>query len=122
VAYTIGLEGYEVHATHGWFDHELERTQPFVVDVTVVTGSVGATQLDATVNYADLQAAVDAVLLESEQPYRLLEAMVDAILDQLVATPGVAKATVRIAKPEAPLPHPGGCPWVEASRVTEAEP
>tara|TARA_B100001113_G_scaffold220436_1_gene180727 strand:- start:3494 stop:3862 length:369 start_codon:yes stop_codon:yes gene_type:complete len=122
VAYTIGLQGYEVHAAHGWFDHELEGLQPFVVDVTVVTGSAGATQLDATVNYADLQGAVDAVLLESEQPYRLLEAMVDAILDRLMATPGVAKATVRIAKPEAPLPHPGGCPWVEASRPTEAEP
>ena len=122
MAYTIGLDGYEVQATHGWFDHELERTQPFVVDVTVVTASAGATQLDATVNYADLQGAVDAVLLESEQPYRLLEAMVDAILDRLMATPGVAKATVRIAKPEAPLPHPGGCPWVEASRVAEAEP
>ena len=88
----------------------------------VATGSAGATQLDATVNYADLQGAVDAVLLESEQPYRLLEAMVDAILDRLMATPGVSKATVRIAKPEAPLPHPGGCPWVEASRVAEAEP
>ena len=122
MAYTIGLDGYEVQATHGWFDHELERTQPFVVDVTVVTTSAGATQLDATVNYANLQGAVDAVLLESEQPYRLLEAMVDAILDRLMATPGVAKATVRIAKPEAPLPHPGGCPWVEASRVAEAEP
>lgn len=122
MAYTIGLQGYEVHATHGWFDHELERSQPFVVDVTVVTGSAGATQLDATVNYADLQSAVDAVLLESDQPYRLLEAMVDAILDRLMTTPGVAKATVRIAKPEAPLPHPGGCPWVEASRAAEAEP
>ena len=122
MAYTIGLQGYEVHAVHGWFDHELEGTQPFVVDVTVVTGIAGATQLDGTVNYADLQAAVDAVLLESEQPYRLLEAMVDAILDRLMATSGVAKATVRIAKPDAPLPHPGGCPWVEASRVAEAEP
>lgn len=122
MAYTIGLQGYEVHAAHGWFDHELERKQPFVVDVTVVTASASATQLDATVNYADLQGAVDAVLLESEQPYRLLEAMVDAILDRLMATPGVAKATVRIAKPDAPLPHPGGCPWVEASRSAEAEP
>ncbi|MAI09804.1 MAG: hypothetical protein CMA08_04400 [Euryarchaeota archaeon] len=122
MAYTIGLQGYEVHAVHGWFDHELENTQPFVGDVTVVTGSAGATQLDATVNYADLQSAVDAVLLESDQPYRLLEAMVDAILDRLMTTPGVAKATVRIAKPEAPLPHPGGCPWVEASRAAEAEP
>lgn len=122
MAYTIGLQGYEVHAAHGWFDHELERKQPFVVDVTVVTASASATQLDATVNYADLQGAVDVVLLESEQPYRLLEAMVDAILDRLMATPGVAKATVRIAKPDAPLPHPGGCPWVEASRSAEAEP
>ena len=122
MAYTIGLQGYEVQAVHGWFDHELENTQPFVVDVTVVTGSAGATQLDATVNYADLQSAVDAVLLESDQPYRLLEAMVDAILDRLMTTPGVAKATVHIAKPEAPLPHPGGCPWVEASRAAEAEP
>ena len=122
MAYTIGLQGYEVQAVHGWFDHELENTQPFVVDVTVVTGGAGATQLDATVNYADLQSAVDAVLLESDQPYRLLEAMVDAILDRLMTTPGVAKATVRIAKPEAPLPHPGGCPWVEASRAAEAEP
>ena len=66
----------------------------------------------------DVIESVDAVLLDSEQPYRLLEAMVDAILDRLMATPGVAKATVRIAKPEAPLPHPGGCPWVEASRVS----
>ena len=102
MAYTIGLEGYEVHATHGWFDHELERTQPFVVDVTVVTASAGATQLDATVNYADLQGAVDAVLLKSEQPYRLLEAMVDAILDRLMATPGWPRPPYASPSPKPP--------------------
>lgn len=116
MGYRIGLEGYEVQATHGWFDHELTAPQPFIVNAEVHTEGERADDLPSTVNYAELQHIVDEVLLTPGVQHRLMESMVDAMLDRMVALPGVVHATVRIAKPDAPLPHPGGVPWVEASR------
>ncbi len=116
MGYRIGLEAYRLEAAHGWFDHELEAPQPFVVDVEVHTEDARAEDLGQTVNYADLQRAVDEVMLDTKVQHRLMETMVDAILDRLLALEAVRLARVRIAKPDAPMPHPGGTPWVEAER------
>ncbi len=116
MGYSIGLEGYVVQAAHGWFEHELEAPQPFIVNAEVHTEWERADDLPSTVNYAELQQIVDEVLLTPGVHHRLMESMVDAMLDRMLALPGVARATERIAQHDAPLHHPGGVPWVEASR------
>lgn len=111
----VGLEGYRVMARHGYFDHEHQVDQPFVFTVWVSFDRSGPiTELEDSINYADVQAAIDAVVLEASTPIRLLEDMAQRIIERLNEPPFVSGVTVRIEKPEAPLPHPGGLPVVEA--------
>ena len=111
----VGLEGYEVMARHGYFDHEHQADQPFVFTVWVNFERVGPiTELEDSVNYADVHAAIDAVVLHATAPIRLLEDMAQRIIERLNQPPFVSSVTVRIEKPDAPLPHPGGLPVVEA--------
>lgn len=111
----VGLEGYEVMARHGYFDHEHQDEQPFVFTVWVAFDRAGPiTELDESINYADVQAAIDAVVLHATAPIRLLEDMAQRIIERLNQPPFVSGVTVRIEKPDAPLPHPGGLPVVEA--------
>jgi len=102
-------------ARHGHFDHEHQAEQPFVFTVWVTFERVGPiTELEDSVNYADVQAAIDAVVLHATAPIRLLEDMAQRIIERLNQPPFVSGVTVRIEKPDAPLPHPGGLPVVEA--------
>lgn len=111
----VGLEGYEVMARHGYFDQEHLTEQPFVFTVWVTFDRAGLiTELEDSINYADVQAAIDAVVLEAPSPIRLLEDMAQRIIERLNEPPFVSGVTVRIEKPDAPLPHPGGLPVVEA--------
>ena len=72
----VALEAYTVMAKHGYFPHEHEQEQPFVFSVwaTLVDGDI-AESLENTLNYADIQIAVDHVMLESEKPILLMESM-----------------------------------------------
>ncbi|MBL6743624.1 MAG: dihydroneopterin aldolase [Candidatus Poseidonia sp.] len=111
----VGLEGYEVMATHGYYQYEHEQAQPFVFTIWATLGQGSAIQeLDQTLNYADLQIAVDKVMLESEEPIRLMEEMADQIISIISTHACVRELSVRIEKPQAPLPHPGGLPVIEA--------
>jgi len=115
VHWRVGLEGYEVMARHGYFDQEHLTEQPFVFTVWVTFDRAGPiTELEDSINYADVQAAIDAVVLEAPSPIRLLEDMAQRIIERLSEPSFVSGVTVRIEKPEAPLPHPGGLPVVEA--------
>jgi len=111
----VGLEHYEVHAIHGFFDHEHEAPQPFVFTVWATLGSKKTIEsLEQTLNYADIQAAIDLVMLEAPQPIRLMEEMAAHVIEALSTNEGVMALSVRIEKPNAPLPHPGGLPVIEA--------
>lgn len=69
--------------------------------------------MEETLNYADIQLAIDEVMLNASEPIRLMEDMAQRVVDRLAAQPGVASLSVRIEKPQAPLPHPGGLPVIE---------
>jgi len=69
--------------------------------------------IEETLNYADVQIAVDEVVLKAPEPIRLMEDMAQRVVDLLAAHSAVASVRVRIEKPEAPLPHPGGLPVIE---------
>lgn len=110
----IGLEAYEVMAVHGFYDDEHDAPQPFVVTLWATLSSQERIErLEDTLNYADLQAVVDEVLLNAPAPIRLMEDMAQRIIDRLSANQALASVSVRIEKPLAPLPHPGGRPVIE---------
>ena len=112
--WSVGLEAYEVNAVHGWYDEEHQSPQPFVLTVWA-TLAVGERieDLESTLNYADIQIAIDEVMLKAPEPIRLMEDMAQRVIDHLSKNPTVASLSVRIEKPEAPLPHPGGLPVIE---------
>jgi len=101
-------------AKHGYFSHEHENEQPFVFSVwTTLTEQPIEENLDTTLNYADIQMAIDEVMLNAKQPILLLETMAHRVAEMLKLKSNVASIHVRIEKPDAPLPHPGGLAVVE---------
>ena len=109
----VGLDDYQLEGIHGYFEHEHSQPQPFVVSVRVdLFNEVRDEVLSSTVDYALLQKAVDAVILESK-PIRLLEKMATDIAEFIQSNVNVESIFVRIEKPNAPLPHPGGLPFIE---------
>lgn len=109
----VGLDGYRVDGVHGYFDYEHKQTQPFVVSVRVdLINDVHDEALSSTVDYGLLQKAVDVVVIESK-PIRLLEKMAANIAECIRDNAEVETIFVRIEKPDAPLPHPGGLPFIE---------
>lgn len=102
---TVALRGLRAHGRHGWFEHEREQGQPFVVDLAlrVDAGPAAASDhLDDTVDYGALGSAVVA-LVEGE-PVRLLETLAERIADLVLADGRVAEVTVTVHKPAAPMP------------------
>jgi len=110
---TVGLDNYLVHGVHGFYDEEHLKPQPFNISIRVdLSSTVEDGKIGTTIDYAHLQQAIDAVVLNSE-PIRLLESMAQRISGQIQSSELVEKVVVRIEKPEAPLPHPGGLPYIE---------
>jgi len=114
IMFTISLEDYTVMAKHGAYDFEHESNQPFNVTIKVEIGPNEINdELSKTVNYADLQNTIDTVLLNSE-PIRLMETMAEKMIMILKQNELIEKISIRIEKPNAPLPHEGGLAVVEA--------
>lgn len=112
--FTISLEKYRVMAKHGAYEFEHLEEQPFIVSISVQITEVNVNDdLEKTVNYADLQKIIDEVLVESK-PIRLMETMAERMIEKLKLNPIIKTISIRIEKPEAPLPHKGGLAVVEA--------
>jgi dihydroneopterin aldolase len=110
----IGLEQYTVMAKHGYYPFEHENDQPFIFTVwaTLKNDNV-ENNLQRTLNYADIQVAIDHVMFESGQPIALIEEMASRVIQHLQSNLLISRIHVRIEKPQAPLPHPGGLPVIE---------
>ena len=114
IMFTISLEDYTVMAKHGAYDFEHESNQPFNVTIKVkINQSIIGDDLSKTVNYADLQNTIDTVLLDSK-PIRLMETMAEKMIAILKKNQIIEEISIRIEKPDAPLPHAGGLAVVEA--------
>ena len=110
---SVGLDDYLIHGIHGYFDHEHSKAQPFNISVRVdLSGRIEEGQLESTLDYAQLQSAIDSIILHSP-PIRLLESMAKQISEHIQRFSNVDIVFIRIEKPEAPLPHPGGLPFIE---------
>ena len=109
----VGLESYEVMAKHGVFDYEKDESQPFIVSIwATLTNDVTHDKITQTLNYADLQAAVDTEIVNSE-PVNLMETLCSMLVSNISQNLIVDSISIRIEKPDAPFPHPGGLAVVE---------
>jgi dihydroneopterin aldolase len=112
----VELRGLELHGYHGALEWERERGQRFLFDVELEVGEAGASdRLEDAVDYRDVAACVREV--SDGRAYRLLEALATAVADELVARFPVARARVRVRKPDVVLDPP-----VEYSAVTAVAP
>jgi len=109
----VGLDRYEVIACHGAYDFEKTEPQPFIfsISATLVNDEIND-DLNRTLNYADLQNAISKVAVNSE-PVNLMETLCSSIIDELKSNDLIAKIEIRVEKPNAPLPMPGGLAFVE---------
>ena len=109
----VGLESYEVLACHGVFDFEREKKQPFIISIWAsLSEDVKEDDIELTLNYAKFQSAVDTEVVNSE-PVKLMETLCYKLVSNLSQNDIVAALSIRIEKPDAPLPHPGGLAVVE---------
>ena len=109
----VGLESYEVMACHGAYDFEREKKQPFVISIWATLASdVLEDELAQTLNYADLQSAVDSEIVNSE-PVKLMETLCNKLVSLISQNDLVSAISIRMEKPDAPIPHPGGLAVVE---------
>jgi dihydroneopterin aldolase len=109
----VGLESYEVMACHGAYDFEREKDQPFVISIwATLAADVDQDDLEQTLNYADLQAAVDSEVVNSK-PVKLMETLCKMLVAKIGKNNIVDSISVRMEKPDAPFPHPGGLAVVE---------
>ena len=113
MATRIGLESYEVMATHGVFDYEKQEPQPFIISIwATLENDVEGDDINQTLNYADLQSAVDSEIVNSD-PVNLMETLCSKLVSTISQNTLVAAISIRIEKPDAPFPHPGGLAVVE---------
>lgn len=113
MATRIGLESYEVMATHGVFDYEKQEPQPFIISIwATLENDVEGDDINQTLNYADLQSAVDSEIVNSD-PVNLMETLCGKLVSTISQNILVAAISIRIEKPDAPFPHPGGLAVVE---------
>ena len=113
MAVRIGLESYEVLAKHGVFEYEKEDEQPFIVSIwATLSSEPSEDKLEETLNYADLQIAVRDEVVNSK-PVNLMETLCQKLVKNLSSNQLITALSIRIEKPDAPFPHPGGLAIVE---------
>lgn len=103
----IVLRNVRLEGRHGYYDHELERPQPFEVDVELVLNLQPAgidDDLEQSVDYSKVYDIVRQIVESTS--YRLLEALAEAISHELLAAFPVAEVGVRVRKPKVQLGGP----------------
>ena len=103
---TVELRGLELHGRHGVLEDERRDGQRFLFDLWLeVPAAAGATdRLEDAVDYREVVALVREV--SDGRSFRLLEALATAVGDALLARFPVARARVRVRKPDVSLAAP----------------
>lgn len=100
----IEIRGLRAWGHHGVLDHEQRDGQVFVIDATLevdVSAAAASDDLGDTIDYGALAAALSSVVADTR--FDLIEALADRLAVRCLADPRVAAATVRVAKPHAPV-------------------
>ena len=116
------LRGLSFHAHHGYRPEEAVLGGRFVVDVEMqLAGVPQEDDLAHTVDYAQVYEAVREEV--TQQRYRLIETLADRIAERLWQRyPQLEALTVRVHKPQAPLPGLFDDVYVEIVRRRTARP
>ena len=112
----VELYGLEVFGRHGVLDEERQEGQTFLFDVSLEVTEPSDDRVEATVDYREVAARVDAV--SSGTRFDLLESLAAAVADGLIETFPSARVRVRVRKP-----RPGGIPaeWAAATAERPVE-
>jgi dihydroneopterin aldolase len=104
---TIELVGIELFGFHGVLAEERRDGQRFLVDVELDYGEQTAGRTDRIEDAVDYREVVAVVVEVSDgRAYHLLEAFAAAVADRLLSRFPVARARVRVRKPDVVLPRP----------------
>ena len=99
----INIKGLSVFAHHGVLDFEKAYGQEFLIDAEVELAASATDDLANTVSYA---ALADALVADAKQnPVDLLETLAQRLLALTFTFPKVARASITVHKPKAPLDH-----------------
>ena len=102
---TVELRGIALDGRHGVEADERERGQRFVFDVWIdVDDAALSDRIEDAVDYREVADAVREV--SDGRTYALLEALADAVARTLLERFPVARARVRVRKPEVKLDVP----------------
>ena len=115
---TIELAGLELWGYHGALEQERRDGQRFLFDVEVDyrdTAAAGSDRLEDAIDYREIVAIVKAV--SDGRPFTLLEALAEAIVAALCEQLPVARARVRVRKPDVQLDAPVAHSAVTLERV-----
>ena len=118
---TIELQGLEVQAHHGVNEDERRDGQRFLVDVWLdVSEAALSDRIEDAVDYREVAALVRDI--SDGRQFRLLEALAASIADAILERfpVGVARARVRVRKPDVLLDLPVEWSAVTAERVSGA--
>ena len=100
----IALEGLEFYAHHGYYDHERDQGNNFLVDVEIKTNFAKAAledNLSETVDYESIYALVEE---EMERPSKLIEHVAERIAQNIIARFSVInKVKVSVSKLNPPI-------------------
>jgi dihydroneopterin aldolase len=114
----IRLTGMRFYGYHGVFPEESRLGQIFLVDVDLETDLRPAGQRDdltLTVDYGKVYGTVKEIV--EGRPYQLIEAVAEQVAERVLAEyPLVQGITVRVHKPNAPIPGPVDGVTVEINR------
>lgn len=103
----IYVTGMQFYGYHGVFQEENVLGQRFEVDLTVSVDlkKAGETDdLNYSVNYGELYQLCKEIV-EGDTPFKLVEAIAEKIADSVLSTyPLVSETTVKLIKPDPPIP------------------
>ncbi|RDU34774.1 dihydroneopterin aldolase [Neobacillus piezotolerans] len=102
----IHVNKMEFYGYHGVFPEETKLGQRFIVDLAVSLDlrDAGETDnLESSVNYADLYRVSKEVV--EGKPYKLIEAVAERIASRILQEFSlIEEATVKVIKPDPPIP------------------
>ena len=107
VGVTIEVVGLSLYTHHGVTAAEREIGQRLVVDVRFDVGEPDALitdRVEDTVDYGEV--CQEIALIAQQRSYKTLERLCAVIADRLAARFGAESITVKVAKPEPPIPLP----------------
>ncbi len=96
----VELQGLEVFGRHGALEEERQAGQTFLFDVSLELGEPAEDRVEATVDYRDVAARVEAV--SGGHRFDLLETLAAAVAADLAERFPAARVRVRVRKTRPP--------------------